>query len=118
MVNVLEVSDSTSLTMQRLAGATALTGSRACTEAVRIIRERPRLMLGLLAAPLGAAGTAWLANRVPHRQTMRQRLHHARRQLGGALDLPAVAVKLLANPIIRDYLHRSVLREVSRRLGR
>jgi hypothetical protein len=82
------------------------------------IQERPRLMLGLLTALVGAVGITWLANRVPRRRTLRLRLRHGRRQFKAALDLPPLASKLLANPLVQDYLRRTVLRAVSRRLGR
>jgi hypothetical protein len=81
-----------------------------------VTKERPALMLGLLVALLGAVLAAWKARSFPRQQTMRQRLRHSRRQLKGTLDLPSLAVKLLANPIVRDYLYRTVLRELSRRL--
>ena len=83
-----------------------------------VTKERPALTLGLLAALLGAILAAWGARSFPRRRTMRQRLSHSCRQLKGALDLPSLGIKLLANPIVRDYLHRTVLRGVSRRLGR
>jgi hypothetical protein len=89
-----------------------------CNDASATIQERPRLMLGLLTALVGSVGITWLANRLPRRQTLRLRLRHGRRQFKAALDLPPLASKLLANPIVQDYLRRTVLRAVSRKLGR
>jgi hypothetical protein len=82
------------------------------------IQERPRLLLGLLTALVGGIGITWLATRVPRRRTLRLRLRHGRRQFKAALDLPPLASKLLANPIVQDYLRRTVLRAVSRKLAR
>jgi hypothetical protein len=83
-----------------------------------VVRERPWLTFALLALVLGAILAFRQVSSFPRRRTMRQRLRHGRRQLGGALGLPSLAVKLLANPIVRGYLHRTMLREVARRLGR
>jgi hypothetical protein len=83
-----------------------------------IVRERPWLTFALLVLALGAILAFWQVSPFPRRRTMRQRLRHGRRQLGGALGLPSLAVRLLANPIVRGYLHRTMLREVARRLGR
>jgi hypothetical protein len=88
------------------------------SDAPTVMQERPSLAFGLLAALLGAVLAVWQARSIPRRQTMCQRLCHSRKQIKGALGLPSLAVKLLANPIVRDYLHRTVLRDVSRRLGR
>jgi len=82
------------------------------------MQERPSLAFGLLVALLGAILAARQAGLFTRRRTIRQRLHQRRRQLRGALDLPSVAVKLLANPLVRDYVRRAVLREVSRRWRR
>jgi hypothetical protein len=83
-----------------------------------VVRKRPWLTFALLALVLGAILAFRQVSSFPRRRTMRQRLRHGRRQLGGALGLPSLAVKLLANPIVRGYLHRTMLREVARRLGR
>jgi hypothetical protein len=83
-----------------------------------VMQERPSLAFGLLALPLGTILAAWLVSSFPRRQTIREGLHHSRKQVRAALDLPALTVKLLANPIVRVYLRRTGLREVSRRLGR
>jgi len=82
------------------------------------MQARPALAFGLLSMLLGAALAAWKIKSFSRRQTLRQRLHHSHCQVKAALDLPALAVKLLANPILRGYLRRTVMREVSRRLGR
>jgi hypothetical protein len=82
------------------------------------MQERPSLAFGLLAALLGAILAAWQAGAFTRRRTIRPRLHQRRRQLRGALDLPAVAVKLVANPLVRDYVRRAVSRELSRRWRR
>jgi hypothetical protein len=68
----------------------------------------------LLAAGLGVRKTRSFSRR----QTLRHRLRHARRQVKAALDLPPLAIKLLANPLVEGYLRRTVLRAVSRKLGR
>ena len=83
-----------------------------------VVRERPWFTFALLALALRAILASRQVSSFPRRRTMRQRLRHGRRQLGGALGLPSLAVKLLANPIVRGYLHRTMLREVARRLGR
>ena len=72
----------------------------------------------LLALALGAVLASRQVGSLRRRRTMRQRLRHGRRWLGGALGLPSLAVTLLANPMVRGYLRRMVLRAVSRRLGR
>ena len=74
------------------------------------------MTIALLALALGTILASWRGSSFPRRRTMRQRLRHGRRQLGGALGLPSLAVKLLANPIVRGYLHRTMQREVARRL--
>jgi len=93
-------------------------GMLGCDGAI-VMQERPALAFGLLSVLLGAVLAAWQAAKsFPRRQTLRQRFRHGRRQVKAALDLPALALKLLANPILRGYLRRTVMREVSRRLGR
>jgi len=82
------------------------------------VQTRPALALGLLSVLLGATLAAWKARAFSRRQTLRQRLRHGRRQVKAALDLPPLAIKLLANPLIQGYLRRMVLRAVSRKLGR
>jgi hypothetical protein len=82
------------------------------------MQERPALALSLLSELLGATLAAWLTSTIRRRRTIPQRLRHRRGQLKGALDLPALTVKLLSNPIVRGYLRRTVLHVVSRRLGR
>jgi hypothetical protein len=83
-----------------------------------VLRARPALALGLLSGLLGAALVAWKARSFSRRQTLRHRLRHGRRQVKAALDLPPLLIKLLANPLIQGYLRRTVLRAVSRKLGR
>ena len=74
--------------------------------------------LGLLIALTGAVSTAWLATRVPRRQTMRSRLRRGRKQFGAALTLLPVAVQIFSKPSVKAYLRRTMMRELSRRLGR
>ena len=83
-----------------------------------IIQERPALMFGLLTALTGAVGTTWLATRVPRHQTMRRRLRRGRKQFGAALTLLPLAVEVLSKPSVKAYLRRTMMRELSRRLGR
>jgi hypothetical protein len=83
-----------------------------------VIQVRPALALGLLSVSLGAALAVWRARLSSRRQTLRHRLRHGRRQVQAALDLPPLAIKLLANPLVQSYLRRTVLRAVSRKLGR
>jgi hypothetical protein len=83
-----------------------------------ILKELPRLLLGLLIALTGAVSTAWLATRVPRRQTMRSRLRRGRKQFGAALTLLPVAVQIFSKPSVKAYLRRTMMRELSRRLGR
>ena len=83
-----------------------------------VIRERPALGFGLLSVLVGVGLDIWQACSCPRRQTMRHRLRHGRRQFKATLDLPPLAIKLLANPIVQDYLRRTVLRTVSRKQGR
>jgi hypothetical protein len=82
------------------------------------MQERPALVFGLLSVALGAALAAWKTGSFSRRQTLRHRLRHGRRQLKAALDLPPLATKLLANPLVQGYLRRTILRAVSRKLGR
>ena len=82
------------------------------------ILERPVLVFGLLTVLLGAALATCRARLIPRRRRLWHRLRHGRRQVKAALDLPPLTIKLLANPLIRDYLRRAVLRAVSRKLGR
>ena len=82
------------------------------------MQERPALALGLLSVVLGAALAAWQTGSFSRRQTLRHRRRHGRRQVKAALDLPPLVIKLLANPLIQGYLRRTVLRAVSRKLGR
>ena len=79
---------------------------------------RPSLAFGLLTALVGCVLAIWQARSSPRRQTLRHRLRHARGRFRAALDLPPLAIKLLANPIVQDYLRRKVLSEVSRSLRR
>jgi type IV secretory pathway TrbD component len=89
-----------------------------CGDLATIMQERPALAFGLLTVLLGAALGTWQARLFPRRQTIKHQLRHGRRQFKAALDLAPLVIKLLANPIVQDYLHRRVLREVSRHLGR
>jgi hypothetical protein len=82
------------------------------------MQKRPALAFGLLSVLLGAVLAAWQTRSFPRRQTLRHRLRRGRRQVKAALDLPPLAIKLLANPLVQDYLRRTVLRAVSRKLGR
>jgi len=75
-----------------------------------LIQHRPRLILGLLTTLLGVVLATW--------QARRYRLRHGRRKFKAALDLPPLVGKLLANPIVQDYLRRTVTRGLSRKLGR
>jgi hypothetical protein len=83
-----------------------------------VIQARPALALGLLSVLLGAALAAWTIKAFSRRQTLRHRLRHGRRQVKAALDLPPLVIKLLTNPLVEGYLRRTVLRAVSRKLGR
>ena len=83
-----------------------------------VIQARPALAPGLLSVALGAALAAWKTRSFSRRQTLRRRLRHGRRQVKAALDLPPLVIKLLANPLVEGYLRRTVLRAVSRKLGR
>jgi hypothetical protein len=89
-----------------------------CTGRTIAMQERPSLAFGLLAVLLGAALAVWQTGSFSRRQTMRHRLRHGHRQVKAALDLPPLAIKLLANPLVQGYLRRTVLRAVSRKLGR
>jgi hypothetical protein len=93
-------------------------GMLGCDGAIAM-QERPALAFGLLSVLLGAVLAAWQAAKsFPRRQTLRQRFRHGRRQVKAALDLPPLAIKLLANPLVQGYLRRTVRRAVSRKLGR
>jgi hypothetical protein len=83
-----------------------------------VIRARPALTFGVLSVLLAAGLAARKTRSFPRRQTLWHRLRHGRRQVKAALDLPPLAIKLLANPLVGGYLRRTVLRTVSRKLGR
>jgi hypothetical protein len=89
-----------------------------CKDVSAVMQERPALALGLLSVLLGTALAVWKARSFSRDQTLRHRLRHGRRQLKAALDLPLLAITLLANPIVQEYLRRTVLRAVSRKLER
>jgi type IV secretory pathway TrbD component len=89
-----------------------------CTGGAIAMQERPSLAFGLLTVLLGAALAVWQTRSSPRRQAMRHRLRHGCRQFKAALDLPPLVIKLLANPLVQAYLRRTVLRAVSRKLGR
>jgi len=91
---------------------------RLSSDVSTVIPARPALALGLLAVVLEAALAAWKTRSSSRRQTLRHRLRHGRRQVKAALDLPPLVIKLLANPLVEGYLRRTVLRAVSRKLGR
>ena len=91
---------------------------RLSSDVSTVTQARPALALGLLSVLLGAALAAWQTRSFSRRQTLRQRLRHGRRQVKAALDLPPLMIKLLANPLVEGYLRRTVLRAVSRKLGR
>ena len=82
------------------------------------MQERPALAFGLLSGLLGVVLAGWQVSSFPRRRTTWQRLRHGRRQIKAALDLPPLAIKLLANPLVAGYLRRTLLRAVSRKLGR
>ena len=82
------------------------------------IHRRPALTFGLLSGLLGAALAGWQVSAFPRRRTLWHRLRHGRRQIKAALALPPLVIKLLANPLVEGYLRRTVLRAVSRKLGR
>jgi hypothetical protein len=104
-------------TRQHLSSAVPCVSSL-CGHVSAIIQERPRLMLGLLTALTGAVGTTWLATRVPRHQTVRRRLRRSRKQFGAALTLLPLAIEVLSKPSVNAYLRRTMMRELSRRLGR
>ena len=89
-----------------------------CSGGAIAIQERPALVFGLLTVLLGAVLATWQARLIPRRRRLWHRLRHGRRQVKAALDLPPLAIKLLANPLVQGYLRRAVLRAVSRKLGR
>jgi hypothetical protein len=89
-----------------------------CSGGASVMQERPALAFGLLTVLLGAVLATRQARLIPRRQRLWHRLRHGRRQFKAALDLPPLIIQLLANPLVQDYLRRTVLREVSRKLGR
>jgi hypothetical protein len=89
-----------------------------CSGVATAMRERPALAFGLLSVLLGAVLAAWQTRSFSRRQTLRHRRRRGRRQFKAALDLLPLAIKLLANPLVQGYLRRTVLRAVSRKLGR
>ena len=91
---------------------------RLSSDVSTVIQVRPALALGLLSVLLGAALASWKIKSFSRRQTLRHRLRHGRRQVKAALDLPPLVIKLFANPLVEGYLRRTVLRAVSRKLGR
>jgi hypothetical protein len=80
--------------------------------------SRTALALGLLTMLLGTVLTSWLAILFRRRRTMRHRLFRGRKRFVAALALLPLALKLLSNPIVRDYLRGTVTRQISRKLGR
>ena len=103
---------------QRLMAILAQRSRRLSSDVSTVIQVRPALALGLLSVLLGAALAAWKIKSFSRRQTLRHRLRHGRRQVKAALDLPPLVIKLFANPLVEGYLRRTVLRAVSRKLGR
>jgi hypothetical protein len=91
---------------------------RLSSDVSTVIQVRPALALGLLSVLLGAALASWKIKSFSRRQTLPHRLRHGRRQVKAALDLPPLVIKLFANPLVEGYLRRTVLRAVSRKLGR
>lgn len=82
------------------------------------MQERPALAFGLLSGLLGAALAGWQISAFPRRRTTRHRLRRGLGMCKAALDLPPLVIKLLANPLVQGYLRRTILRAVSRKLGR
>jgi hypothetical protein len=89
-----------------------------CISRTIAMQARPALALGLLSVLFGAALAAWKIKPFSGRQPLRRRLRHVRRLVKAALDLPPLVIKLLANPLVEGYVRRTVLRAVSRKLGR
>jgi uncharacterized membrane protein YjgN (DUF898 family) len=88
------------------------------TDLMGIVQGQPLLALGLLTVLLGAVIATRLAKLFPRRQTMRRRLLRGRREFTAAVTLLPLALKLLSNPIVRDYLRGTVTRRISRKLWR
>ena len=103
---------------QRLMASLARRAGMLCSGGAIAMRERPALAFGLLTVLLEVALATRQARLFSRRQTLSHRLRHGRRQFKAALDLPPLAIKLLANPIIQDYLRRTIIRAMSQNLGR
>lgn len=101
-----------------LIGMLAQAGRRALRRRAAPRPGAPIAVPGLLTVLLGLVLAIWLAKLFPRGQTVRHRLRCTRKQFEAALALLPLALKLLSNPIVRDYLRRTVIRQISRKLGR
>ena len=116
----------------------------ACGDALMAIQARPSLAVGLVAIIVGVAVGSWLAGRFPRHPAVaalpeppapaeigRRARRGAgklaerasdtsamREQLGAGMALLPVLLRLLSNPIVQQYLRRTLSRQIGRKLGR
>ena len=88
-----------------------------CSAVSATIQERPRLLLGLLTALVGGVCTPGWPPACPAAGRCGFGSATAAGSSGGT-GPAALGEQVLANPIVQGYLRRTVLRAVSRKLGR
>jgi hypothetical protein len=76
------------------------------------IRERPGIVLAIVAGVLGAMIGSWLARRGRGPAPVR-----AARRAGNAASLAGIAMQLLQNPIVRGLIFAALERQLKRRLA-
>jgi hypothetical protein len=71
---------------------------------------------GLAAVTLGGVVGYWLSRRraTPSARQMRRTVA----RVEAAADLAPLAIRLLSNPVVRAFVVRIILRQISRRIGR
>ena len=84
---------------------------------VEEIRERPGILMALIAGVVGAMIGSWLARRKSAAPAPVRAARGAGRTAGEAADIARIGMRLLQNPLVRGLLLATLERQVRGRLS-